>query len=205
MSKPYPFLKLEAPPVERGRLLGQTFKNKINSSIENYKRMFKDFSGINWDEAKKRALEFLPFIKEYSPKAIEEIEGIAEGSQEDFESILTLNCRSEIVLDSYVDGCTAFGLSSNITSDSKTYICQNWDWIRQQHDSLVVIEIKQPPEPTILMIAEAGIISGKGINSAGVGVGFNALTTGQGTLGVPVHFILRKILDSRHLADTVKA
>lgn len=167
--------------------------------------MFQNYNNITWEGARKIALGFFPFIQAYSPKLIEEMEGIAEGCGKDFEDILTLNSRSEIVLDRQVDGCTAFGVTPSISSDGKTYLCQNWDWIRQQSDSLVVISLEQHPDPTILMIAEAGMISGKGINSAGLGVGFNALTTGHGKMGVPVHILLRGLLDSPALADAVQA
>jgi isopenicillin-N N-acyltransferase-like protein len=184
---------------------GQVFTEKIALSIENYMGMFRDYNGVSWPEARKRAAGILPYIREFSPKLVEEMEGIAEGAGKEFEDILTLNCRSEIVLDNAVDGCTAFGLTPEATADGKTRLCQNWDWIRRQEGALVVLELEQPPEPTVLMIAEAGVVSGKGINSAGLGVGFNALTTGSGAPGVPVHILLRGLLDSRHLADSVQA
>ncbi len=204
-GKRYPFLKLSGNPLERGRLYGRTFRAEIDVSIANYTGMFRDFSGVSWEDAGRRSMEFLPFIREYSPKIVEEMEGIAEGSKRDFRDILTLNSRSEIVLDTQVDGCTAFGATPAVTSDGKTYLCQNWDWIRRQEKSLAIIQIEQPPEPTVLMIAEAGIISGKGINSSGIGVGFNALTTGYGKPGVPVHVLLRGMLDAPGLADAVQA
>lgn len=201
----YPFLNLTGTPKERGQLYGRVCQSQIETSISNYATMFRVYNDINWEDAKKTAFSFLPSIQNYNPKIIEEMEGIAEGSGKDFEDILTLNARSEIVLDRQVDGCTAFGVIPIMSSDRKTYICQNWDWIRQQENSLVVIRLEQSPAPTILMIAEAGIISGKGINSAGLGVGFNALTTGQGKQGLPVHILLRGILDSSTLADAVQA
>lgn len=201
----YPFLILSGTPFERGRTYGEIFRSRIEISISNYRQMFNDFNSVDWENAGRRAMEFLPFIKNYSPKMVEEMEGIAEGASLDFRDILILNSRSEIVLDSQVDGCTSFAAAPSFTLDGKTYLCQNWDWIRRQHDSLVVLQIEQHPEPSILMIAEAGIISGKGINGAGLGVGFNALTTGSGKPGVPVHMILRGILDSPRLADAVQA
>lgn len=201
----FPYLELSGSPKDRGRKYGETCRPQIEYSISNYAEMFDAFNGISWQKARKIATGFLPSIKAYCPKIIEEIEGIAEGSGKDFEDILTLNSRSEIVLDKQVDGCTAFGVSPRASADRKTYVCQNWDWIRRQERSLVVIKLKQESEPTILMIAEAGLISGKGINSAGLGIGFNALTTGSGKSGVPVHILLRNLLDSATLSDAVQA
>ncbi len=203
-KKDYPLLTLSGTPFERGTLYGKIFRSRIETSISNYMKMFQDFNGLSWNEAGKRAMCFLPFINDFSPKMVEEMEGIAEGASMSFKDILTLNSRSEMVLDSQADGCTAFAAAHPFTRDGKTYLCQNWDWIRRQHEALVVLLLEQEPEPSLLIIAEAGIISGKGINSSGLGVAFNALTTGVGKPGIPVHIILRAILDSPCLSDAVQ-
>jgi len=203
--KDYPHLKITGTPFERGITYGSETSDLIKRSILNYSEMFEVFSGINWYEAIERARSFIPFIEKDSPCLLEEMKGIAKGSGLDFEDILTLNSRSELVLDQSVDGCTAFGVSRDITCDEKTYVCQNWDWIRRQFESLVILEILQSPSPSILMLAEAGMISGKGLNSRGIGVCFNALSTGMAGMGLPVHIILRKILDSNTIGDAVEA
>jgi len=202
----YPRLKVEGKPFERGLSYGRLTGELIRISILNYSGMFEAFSGLTWADARKRALDFLPCIENYAPDLLEEMRGIAEGAGLVFEDILTLNSRSEIVLDTSVDGCTAFGVTPAFTSEGSTCICQNWDWIRRQQEALVVMEmVQEPPCPSILMIAEAGIISGKGINSSGLGVCFNALSTGRGKTGVPIHVLLRKILDSKTLGDAVES
>jgi len=201
----FPYLELTGAPRERGRQYGAACRPRIQSSITNYGGMFEAFSGISWKKARKTAAGFIGPIQDYCPKVLEEMEGISEGAGIDFEDILTLNARSEIVLASQTDGCTSFGLAPRVSGNGKTYVCQNWDWIRSQEDSLVVIRLEQEDEPTILMIAEAGMVGGKGINSAGLGLALNALTTGRGKIGVPVHVLLRGILDSRTLSDAVQA
>lgn len=200
----YRHLKLEGTPFERGLAYGQACKKEILWTLSSYSMMFSDFSGISWAMAREKALKNLPFVERSCPKALEEMRGIAKGSGTEFSDIFTLNSRSEIVLEEKSDGCTAFGLSPQVAG-GRTLLCQNWDWIKRQEESLVVVEIEQPPEPSILMIAEAGIVSGKGLNSKGIGVCFNALSTGSGQPGVPIHVILRKILDAPALGDAVEA
>ncbi len=201
----YPQVKLAGTPKERGRLYGGACRSMIDASIRNYADMFSAFSGISWESAKALAIEYLPFIRDYCPKAVDEMEGIAEGSGRDFGDIIALNVRSEIVLDRHVDGCTAFGVSPAASADGDSYVCQNWDWIRRQRDSVVVVTLEQPPEPTLTMIAEAGMVGGRGLNDAGLGLCFNALSTGKGKPGVPVHILLRGIMDSRTLSDAVQS
>jgi hypothetical protein len=49
---------------------------------------------------------------------------------------------------------------------------------------IVVLEIRRPGFPTILMMTEPGIIGKIGFNSAGLGVALNWLTCGQPLFGV---------------------
>ena len=51
------------------------------------------------------------------------LEGLAAGAEVDYESILALNARTEIVYGMAVDGCTA--LSWKI--ENQSFLAQNWD------------------------------------------------------------------------------
>lgn len=203
MAKGYARIAISGGPFERGEKYGAATKDKIEISIRNYSRMFEVFSGMGWDEARKLSEAFLPDIEKYAPEIVLEMKGIAAGSGVDFEDILALNARSEIALDA--DGCTAFGITPRLTEDNKAYVAQNWDWIAPQRDALVLLEITQPPAPSLLILAEAGMVSGKGLNSSGVGVCHNALSTGKRGMGVPIFVILREVLNAPTLGDAVEA
>jgi isopenicillin-N N-acyltransferase-like protein len=195
---------LEGGPKERGVQYGKAAKDKVRQSVELYKRLFKAYAGLEWDVCKKKAELFIPSIKDYFAPAIEEMEGIAEGSGLTFEDILALNCRSEMMFNT-TEGCTAMGITSDATSNGKPYIAQNWDWIEPARDVSLVVEIRQHPYPTILSIVEAGMVGGKGLNSAGLGVCLNALScTGLG-VGVPLHLLYRGILNSWKLSDAIES
>lgn len=201
----YKFLRLKGTPFERGLQYGQACPAEIAHSIASYSAMFENFLGITWEQARERISRYLPFVEDYAPKVLEEIEGVAKGAAISFEDMFTLNCRSEIVMEKRADGCTAFGVSPRVSGDGKSYLCQNWDWIRRQRQAKIILQLEQPPEPTLLMVAEAGILAGKGLNSEGIGMVANALSTGNCVPGVPVHFLLRKVLESPALADAVES
>ncbi len=203
MVKGYERIVISGGVFERGERHGAAVKDKIAISIRNYSHMFEAFSGMGWNEARKLSQAFLPDIERYAPEIILEMKGIAAGSGVDFEDILALNARSEIALDA--DGCTSLGITPRIAKDNKAYVAQNWDWIAPQRDALVLLEIAQPPAPSLLVLAEAGMVSGKGLNSAGLGVCHNALSTGKRGVGVPIFVILRKVLNAPTLGDAVEA
>jgi isopenicillin-N N-acyltransferase-like protein len=69
--------------------------------------------------------------------------------------------------------------------------------MEEQKANLIIVRITQPPKPAIQMITEAGLIGKIGLNSAGVGVCFNAIRAyGMEPSRVPVHLGLRLVLES---------
>ncbi|KAK5018658.1 hypothetical protein LTR16_002078 [Cryomyces antarcticus] len=104
-----------------------------------------------------------------------------------------MNVRTEIAYGMFNDGCTAL---SWYTKES-SFVAQNWDWQHEQKANLVALRIHQRPKPSIHMITEAGIIGKIGINSCGVGVLLNAISSpGLSYTSLPVHLALRAVLDS---------
>ena len=81
---------------ERGVDYGVQCKELIQGVLERYIRFFNGgHTAVSWDEAKVISKEFLPFIHSYSPELLDELEGIAQGADVEFDDLLTLNSRSE--------------------------------------------------------------------------------------------------------------
>ena len=181
----FPYIRCEGTPYEIGRAHGEQGREKIRTSIECYRSMFFDYSGIDWDTAQRYAHTFIPSIEGYDPDIMTELRGIADGSGFGLDEILALNVRSEIVLQgsqvkAMLDGgCTSCAFMPYKTETGETWLAQNWDWKEIAQDALIVLEIRQQNKPDILMITEAGIVGKIGFNSAGVGVCLNALGSDQ--------------------------
>lgn len=206
MASVFERIILEGTPKERGLQYGKAAKDKIGKSIALYRQLFKAYANMEWDACKRRAETFLPGIEDYFQPAISEMEGIAEGAGLSFEDILTLNCRSEMMFNTaQIEGCTSMGLTSEVTADGKPYIAQTWDWMEPAREISLVLEIRQNPLPTILSVVEAGMIGGKGLNSAGLGVCLNALSCAESGTGVPLHLLYRGILNAWKLPDAIEA
>ena len=203
MSFEHLVIRIKGSPIERGRAYGKQAKERIQKSINLYTQMFEGNAHVSWDQAKKLALQFEDCIKEYFPELIDEMKGIAEGAGLSYEDILTLNCRSEIMF-ALPDGCTAVSYPPQATANNHTVLTQTWDWLIQARPCTVVVEIDQAPLPKILMVAEAGMVGGKGLNEDGIGVTLNALSVGKGQVGVPLHVMYRKILSSKLLSDAIE-
>lgn len=73
---------------ERGVDYGVQCKELIQGVLERYIRFFNGgHTAVSWDEAKVISKEFLPFIHSYSPELLDELEGIAQGADVEFDEI----------------------------------------------------------------------------------------------------------------------
>lgn len=203
MKVPYICIELSGSAKERGRIYGEAARDKIRRSIENYQCLFDRRAGISWATAREISHQFIPYIKDVYPEGLLEIEGIAEGGGFDFDDILTLNCRSEILF-AIPDGCSAIGAVPELAENGHTLLAQTWDWAENSVDTIVALKIKQAPLPSMVIFTEAGIIGGKGVNSAGLGVTLNATSTGKGRVGVPLHLLYRAILNQNSFSHAVE-
>ncbi|KAF3386596.1 Acyl-coenzyme A:6-aminopenicillanic-acid-acyltransferase 40 kDa form [Penicillium rolfsii] len=180
---------------------GQSLKDQIHGQMHIYESMFEYTSKLSWQEVREVAKEFLPSLQTLTPHLLTEMEGIAEGAEVDILDIVALNCRSEIALGKFSDGCTTLCWKK---SDDVHVLSQNWDWTATVKKNLAMVSIEQPRKPTIYMVTEAGIIGKIGFNSAAVGTCLNAIRAKpMMSSKLPIHVALRLCLESTSVAEAV--
>ena len=202
MDFAFPIIKVSGTAAECGFQYGDALRDEIGYNIEFYQTMLKEYAGVEWADAKTIAKRFEPEIAKYCPEAIEVMKGIAEGAEVDYEDILTINCRSEILF-AQPDGCSCMGILPEMSDTGHTYLGQTWDWLRDARDHVAVVEYRERNKPAVLMIVEAGMVGGRGLNSHGIGVCLNAMSTGEGEVGVPLHIIFREILHANNVSNAL--
>ncbi|KAK1676491.1 acyl-coenzyme A:6-aminopenicillanic acid acyl-transferase-domain-containing protein [Colletotrichum godetiae] len=208
---------------EIGLAVGQQAAKQVAGSVEFYRYFFKAFSGLEWSTVQEKTLEFMPHLKAKFPSYFEEIEGVAEGAAVDVLDVVTLNIRSEVAFGLFeaeskqdtsgaaaemaVDGCTALGWK---TPGGSTFLSQNWDWKKEQKPNLIIVRARPQNAdgislPAFQMITEAGIIGKIGFNAHGVGCLLNGIRAkGVNSEGMPTHFALRTILESRSKREALE-
>lgn len=209
-------LKTQGNAFDCGVQYGQQSIELIKLSLDTYRRMFS-VCQIDWSTACAKAQAHLPGLQTAVPHLVEELRGIAQGSQIDFDSLLALNCRTEILpsdflvraldteltndeRDTHLNECTSLSFKRD---DADTWLSQNWDWVGLQRNALVVNACKPEQAPEYITVTEAGMLAKIGINSHGLGVCLNILRSnndGQ-TVGMPVHFLLRAVLECETVAQ----
>lgn len=99
--------------------------------------------------------------------------------------------------------CTAMGVSAAASRSGQAWLAQNWDWMGRQRQALVVLHTQGPSGQSITTLTEAGMLAKIGINQSGFALGLNILRSVRdgSRLGLPVHVLLRHLLDCRSVAQ----
>jgi isopenicillin-N N-acyltransferase-like protein len=189
----FPLITITGEPFERGKQHGEQLGSEIAKTIDFYRSIF------DMSEAKilRHADYFRKLIYDFNPNYSEEINGIAQGAGVDPLWVVAINARTEILSHKAVvsNECTSVYFAT------QSILGQNWDWGKALEPLTVLMRIVQADGHIIFMITEPGIIGKIGMNNSGLGVCLNILTLGKVLDGLPVHIILRAILDCKSLTQ----
>jgi len=208
-----PVIEVSGDRREIGRQHGEAARAQIRTSIGFYQQSFKRASGLGWDEILEQAPRWTPIVEAFLPGIGEELRGIAEGAGARYEEVLALNARGELShsnpfaeSEENAEGCSSYAILPEASADGHTYAGQNWDWLAETAETVILLKITQPGMPTLFMQTEAGQIGRHGANSAGIALNANGLGArfGKG-MAIPQPFIRRKILESADMQSALKA
>ena len=127
------------------------------------------------------------------PDLVEEIDGIASGAGERAEELLAVNARTELLGGAVPAAeCSLIGHVRGET----VRLAQNWDWHPELAASGVVWAV-EGAGGWFTTVTEAGMLAKLGVSGAGIACGLNMLTSSLdgGVGGVPIHVVLRVVLD----------
>jgi isopenicillin-N N-acyltransferase-like protein len=222
----FPLIEVSGSPRERGQQHGREAKARIARSIATYARLFA-YCGIDWQGAQKLGAGYREGIGDLDPALLSEIEGIAAGAGRNVEEILALNARTEILPPSYPGEphpdrnkiaaanvkrgvpdwgeCTSVAVKPGESTSGTTLLAQNWDWLGAQRAALVILRVRGAGGASCITLTEAGMLAKIGLNQRGFGVCLNILRSSDDGShpGVPVHVLLRALLNRDSVADAV--
>jgi len=217
MTEPSPLIEISGPPHARGVSYGQQAAARIHRGVGHYIEQLRR-SAFDWPDVRAAVAEYLPTIAAFDESFVDEMRGIAEGAQIDFEAIVLLNARTELlqmatrrarggVPDDDPDGCTGVVALPQATSGGRLIHAQNWDWKAECAETTVVLKVRREHGPDVLMFTEAGALGRCGMNSVGIAITANYLESERDYrgLGVPLALIRRKVLEQEHLALAMRA
>jgi isopenicillin-N N-acyltransferase-like protein len=198
-----PIIDLAGSPFDLGRGHGTALAGRIGTNYALYSRIIHETTGLNQPALFGAARRFLESLEEHAPELAEELAGLAAGSGLPQEAIMVLNARSELAYSAGLAGggeCTAVGLEGSRSLGGMSLLAQNWDWLPALKDGLAVLRLAPRRGPRLLAFVEAGQVAKIGLNEAGLGVLLNMVHGPAAATGLPVHVLLRLILECGDVA-----
>jgi isopenicillin-N N-acyltransferase-like protein len=190
-------------PQIRGQQIGTTWGAQIRQTVALYLDFFNQV-GVPLAQVQAIGEASLQTLQGWCPSLAEELVATAEGAGVPLWQLASLNARTEIlaVMPASTEGeCSTAVFAPNGALPPRSI--QTWDW----HDSLVpnglILQLTTAAGMTIKLFTEFGMLGKIGVNSAGLGLHFNILhhASDNGSAGVPVHAVARRILEEASSVD----
>ena len=187
-----PVISMSGGPEQRGRIYGEQAGERIRDTFAFYfEAIFKN-SALSQDEIERRATRVKSLINDYAPEYCVEIKAMAQAADIEEWKIYVLNARTEI-LNAPIAECTS------LYFEQTRILGQTWDWIKELEALMVILRYEMDDGHVITTLSEPGMLAKIGMNNAGLGVCLNFLSSTNELNGVPVHIVLRAILDCRDI------
>lgn len=202
-------LTLEGKPFDRGLQHGRALKDDVQKLVKLWKQDLEKTYKTDADVFIKNFLDktnYQDAIKKWTPELWDELKGIAQGAQVDFDTIVAFQLVDEMwVLGRTLqqEHCTTIG--TNKTEKNPAVVAQNLDIPPFYYGFQTLLRIKQPEKDMeTLIFTFPGFIAANGINNHSVAVVVNAVQQLENSSdGLPVAFVIRGILQRKSFDDAV--
>jgi isopenicillin-N N-acyltransferase-like protein len=225
---PFPELTLRGSPGQIGLTHGRTFAKQVRHNVGFYLRWFEQVIKLPKARALSVAGGFAEVMRKHTPTLLEEIDGIAKGAKVSRAAVLALNARTDMLVvgrskrargkkqasaappahELARPGCTALALSGGSARRPSLALGQNWDWRKELAGNIVVLRVQRKGAPRLVTFTEAGMVGKIGFNERRLGVCLNFLghktEDPEGRYGVPVHVLLRAVMECQSLEQAAK-
>ncbi|MER8465665.1 C45 family peptidase [Mesorhizobium sp. M1396] len=143
------------------------------------------------------------------PRFVREIEGIAAGLGQDFETVFLWNCRGDFPEDPGMKAAAATGCTSLLipaVGDGPAVIAHNEDDAAELLGACLWVEVEADEGRVWSSFMDPGMLPGHtfGLNEAGLVQTINNITPNDLQPGVPRQIICRAILDAGGLDEAVE-
>lgn len=200
------YLELSGSPYDRGLAHGRLLKDDIKAVTDSLLLDIERTVGGDPRDFITRFLEktdFTTAIEAHTPELLEEIKGIAEGSEIDHDLIMMHQLGDEFFFNSeyiFAHKCSSIGIDR--TENHPAIAAQNMDIPHCFHGYQTVMRITEPDGRESLVLTIPGHIGITGMSDAPVSINCNILMQlDYAPEGLPVSFIVRGVLKQNNFAE----
>lgn len=199
------YIEVTGNAFERGEQIGKKLTFQIETNLVSQKLFYQD-SVEELEVWKEQMKRYLDYTEKLAPEVVEEMKGVAFGSQLPFEEILYLYTVYErsFFENLISDKCTSFAAQGEATVDGSV-ICgqtndERLDEYRSEMDCVVHHKDLENGLET-LIYSHPGIPAYMGMNNHGLAVMWTFIDNGKRQEGLPTAGIIRKLLSFKTLKE----
>ncbi len=203
-------VNLGGSPYNRGLTHGRTLKNEIHDLIGAWGSDIEVRYKMPLDRFVEQFLKRTSFntsISRLAPDLLEEVRGISVGSGMDFDTVLVFQLADEVWANGETvaaDHCSSLGV--NKSGKGPAYVAQTMDipWLYRERVTVLHIRHEGSGLESFVLTAP-GMLALNGMNNAGIGIACDTLSQlRSSTDGLPVAFVVRKVLEKQTLDEALK-
>src|SRR5258708_7293510 len=202
-----PLIEIAGSHLTMGRQIGEARRAQIKHSIANAHILIDqsyDQLELTWNGAQIQSRKYLPFVEERYPQYVDEMRGMADGAQVEFDDIMALNVMEAMTTDAlHLTRCTSFAVNEERTADGHILMAHNEDWVPEDEDDVYVVSAKPNDEPPFLAMTYGGLLPNVGFNAYGIAQLIDSVYPTDSRIGIPRLVVSRPVLASRRISGAI--
>jgi predicted choloylglycine hydrolase len=201
-----PCFSITGTHYETGYFVGVKNASRIREIVQNHQNLhLKMLPFLKQPKGLSRFLEFIDVHERMYPDYMQELKGMADGSQSRFEDLFLINLRGEYLPfdeDDAGGGCSTV----TIVNRDRQIIGHNEDAAADYRDKLFFLTVKPEKGVSWTALCYPGILSGNaaGWNECGIFFTINITAPRQVRVGPGRYFAARSLLEATSLDDAIK-
>jgi isopenicillin-N N-acyltransferase-like protein len=193
---------------EIGRQIGEACRPQIAHSLSNARSLLDtafDTLQLTWDGAQIQARKYIPFAQERYPQYIEELEGIAEGANVEFDDLAFLNGMEAVTTDAlHLTKCTSMAVNQERSADGHVLMAHNEDWVPEDEPDVFILHVTPDHEPPFLAMTYGGLLPNIGLNAYGIAQLCDSVYPSDCRIGIPRLIASRAVLAAPTPAEAIR-
>ena len=205
--EPLQIVTVKGTHRELGGQIGEACAPKIQAMLTSYQEYFNLMYSqlrLRWKDAILQAQKNQPFMVEFLPQYLAELEGMAEGANVPLKELITLNCIEGITEDALHLKCTSIAANEERTETGITLVGHNEDWLPEDEATVYVLRAFPDEEPPFLALNYGGLLPAIGFNASGIAQCCNSVYPADARNGVPRLLVARAVLGKTSLSKALK-
>ncbi len=194
---------------QMGQQMGEASRPKVQHSIESAKSLidatFEQLQ-LTWEGARIQARKYFPFAQERYPRYVDELVGLAEGANVDFDDLAVVNGLEAVTMDTlHLTKCTSIAVNEQLTVNGHVLVAHNEDWIPEDEADIFILHAKPDDEPPFLAMTYGGLLPNIGLNAFGIAQCCDSVYPNDSRIGIPRVVVSRAVLAARTLDKAIRS